>query len=42
MACSLAHFSVFSQVGNLGCIEFLTAGRGSIPAEGTTVMFGSG
>jgi hypothetical protein len=23
MACSLAHFSVFSQVSNLGCIEFL-------------------
>lgn len=27
MACSLAHFSVFSQVGNLGCIEFLNRGR---------------
>ena len=23
IACSLTHFSVFSQVGNLGCIEFL-------------------
>jgi hypothetical protein len=23
IACSLTHFRVFSQVGNLGCIEFL-------------------
>jgi hypothetical protein len=23
IACSLTHFSVFSQAGNLGCIEFL-------------------
>jgi hypothetical protein len=28
IACSMSHFSVFSQVVNLGCIEFLNRGSG--------------
>ena len=27
IACSLTHFSVFSQISNLGCIEFLNRER---------------